>query len=279
VSGEQVEILTVKEGGPSRDWLNPNLGYLKTARARAKASSWFKRQARDENIVQGRDMLEKEAKRMGVELNGLGKILSKFSLKSVEDLYAALGSGDVRLGQVINALHKDEVPVGEEPVPAAVAASRFHGSEVMIQGVGNLLCHFGRCCKPLPGDKIVGFITLGRGVTIHRYDCMNILSRPEDEQRLIHVEWGEYKKSVYPVDLQIRAYDRQGLLRDITAILSNEKINVLAVNTITNKDDNMANLVLTLEISDLNSLMNILNKIMQLPNVLEVHRMSPGAHG
>lgn len=276
-SGEQVEILSVKVGAPSRDWLNTNLEYLKTARARAKVHSWFKRQARDENVLQGRQILEKELKRLGLDVSGLGKILSKLGLKTLEDLYAAIGGGDLRLSQVVNALQKPEAPHDDDIIIHQASKSQNAQSEVTIQGIGNLLCHFGGCCKPLPGDRIVGYITLGRGVTIHRQDCLHILGKPEEQHRLIQVDWGENIQSVYPVDLMIRAYDRQGLLRDITSILSHEKVNVIAVNTLTNKEDNIAKLVLTVEISDLNALMNILNKILQLPNVLEAQRLFEGS--
>ncbi|MBS0287660.1 MAG: GTP diphosphokinase [Proteobacteria bacterium] len=272
-SGEQVEILSVKEGSPSRDWLNPQLGYINSVRARAKVHSWFKRQARDQNILQGKEMIEKEFKRMGLEMGGLGKILTKVGMKSMDDLYASLGGGDLRISQIVNALQRTEQEEAPEQISTHVAKSTTQHSDITIQGVGNLLCHFGRCCKPLPGDRIVGYITLGRGVTIHRQDCINVLNKPEEEQRLIQVQWGETRRNFYPVDIGIKAYDRQGLLRDITSILSNEKVNVLAVNTLTNKEDNIANLVLTLEISDLSALMNILNKIMQLPNVLEAQRL------
>lgn len=271
-SGEQVEILSVKEGGPSRDWLNPNLGYLKSARSRAKVHSWFKRQARDQNLSQGREMLEKECKRMSLDITQIAKVISKLGYKTVDDLYIAIGGGDLRLGQVINAFQKDE-PVVEEDLTTLISPTTEPQSAVTIQGIGNLLCHFGRCCKPLPGDRIIGYITLGRGVTVHRQDCINVLERPEENHRLIQVNWGETGKSAYPVDIAIKAYDRQGLLRDITSILTKERINVTAVNTLTNKDDNIAKLVLTLEITDLSALMNILNKILQLPNVLEAQRL------
>ncbi len=273
-SGEQIEILSVKEGGPSRDWLNSNLGYLKSARARSKAYHWFKRQAQDKNVEQGREMLEKEFKRLNIEISGLNRILVKLGAKSLDDLYAGINCGDYRIGQIVDALQKAEnAHVAPDEIIPHLSKSKRLPSEITIQGVGNLLCHFGGCCKPLPGDRIIGYITLGRGVTIHRQDCINILGKPEEEHRLIQVEWGETRQNVYPVDINIRAYDRQGLLRDITAILTNEKINVNAVNTLTNKDDNIANLVLTIEIADLDGLMNILNKISQLPNVLEARRV------
>ncbi|MFI4937799.1 MAG: GTP diphosphokinase [Candidatus Berkiellales bacterium] len=269
-SGEQVDIIATKQGSPSRDWLNPNLGYLKSARARSKVHHWFKRQARDENLVQGKEILEREFKRMGLDLTGLGKILSKVGMKSGDDLYAAIGSGDLRVSQVIHAFQQEILP--EEITPHLSAAS-ITPSEITIQGLGNLLCHFARCCKPIPGDRIIGYITLGRGVSIHRQDCINVFERPE-EQRLIQVDWGQTRQSVYPVDISIHAYDRQGLLRDITTILSSEKINVIALNTLTTKDDHIARLVLTLEISDFAALMNILNKIGQLPNVISAHRLN-----
>lgn len=270
-SGEQVEIIAIKAGGPSRDWLNTSLGYLGSLRARAKVHNWFKRQARDQNVHHGKEMLDKEFKRLGLEQSGIGKLLPKLGVKSMEDLYASIGGGDLRMSQIINLVHRQE-PENDEILPSA-SRSFSTPSEITVHGVGNLLCHFGRCCKPLPGDRIVGFITLGRGVTIHRQDCLHILEKPEEEHRLIQVEWGETMRSVYPVDIRITAYDRQGLLRDITSILSNEKVNVIAVNTLTNKNDNMARLVLTVEIADLGGLMTILNKIMQLPNVLEAERV------
>lgn len=269
-SGQQVEILSVKQGEPSRDWLNPSLGYLKSARARSKVHAWFKRQTRDQNILQGRVLLEKELKRLGLEVAGLGKIIGKLGLKSLDELYAALGGGDLRLSQVIQVLQRITVS-SDEPFLSR-ATSKHAGSAITLQGVGNLFYHFAKCCKPLPGDQIVGYITHGRGVTVHRQDCLNVLEHPEEEDRLIQVNWGETQANVYPVEISIRAYDRQGLLRDITSILSNERTNVIAVNTYTNKEDNIANLVLTVEIADLNALMNILNKIMQLPNVIDAQR-------
>jgi len=230
--------------------------------------AWFKRQARDQNILHGKEMLEKEFKRIGLVSHAVEEtVLTKLNIKSLEDLYAALGGGDLRLGQVVNALQKPEV---QEPL--VLSAPSSHRSAITIQGIGNLLSHFAGCCKPVPGDRIMGYITAGRGVTVHRQDCVHIFEHPEQADRLIQVQWGETKKNTYPVDIHIRAYDRQGLLRDITAILSVEKINVIAVNTLTNKEDNIATLVLTLEIADLNALMAILNKILQLPNVLDATR-------
>lgn len=279
-SGQQVEILSVSSGAPSRDWLNPSVGYLNTVRARAKVQAWFKRQARDQNLIPGREMLEKEFKRLGLNLGALGKLLPKLGQKTLEDLYAAVGTGEARITHIVNLLQsslpspvKEEIPVGE-PV-RHLARQR---SDVSIAGVGNLMCHFGGCCKPLPGDRIIGYITLGRGVTIHRGDCLHILNKPEEAMRLIEVDWGTDPHGVYPVEIRIVAYDRQGLLRDITSILSVEKVNVIGVNTHTNKADNIADLSLTLEISDLSALSNVINKILQLPNVLEAYRLRHDTH-
>jgi GTP pyrophosphokinase len=272
-SGEQVDILAAKEGHPSRDWLNPELGYLKSARARGKIYAWFKKQAREQNTTQGKHLLEKELKRAGFEINNIQDALSKFGLKTVEDLFAKIAIGDLRTGQVINAL---QILEPEEEVQPKISESKHQHqkSDITIQGVGSLLCHFAKCCKPVPGDSIVGYITMGRGVTIHRQDCINVLSDTQSEQeRLIEVSWGHAAKNVYPVDLCIKAYDRQGLLKDITSILSNEKVNVQALSTVTNPKDNYAILTVTLEIADLGNLVSLLNKIMQLPNVIEATRV------
>ena len=272
-SGEQVDILAAKEGHPSRDWLNPDLGYIVSARARSKVHAWFKKQARDENLSQGRTLIEKECKRTGVTLSEIQSCLVKFDCKSMDDLYIKVAQGDVRVGQVFNALHMQEPePEGPKIKPASTAK---HHSDVVIQGVGNLLSHFAKCCKPVPGDHIIGYITLGRGVTVHRQDCINVLGLDEDE-RLIEVSWGYTEKNVYPVELLIRAYDRQGLLKDISAILSNEKVNVSAVNTSTEAKTHLALLRLTLEISDLGGLVDLMNKIMRLPNVIETKRIVEG---
>lgn len=271
-SGQQVEILPIKTGEPSRDWLNPALGYLKSARARTKVHSWFKRQARDHNIIQGQIIFEKELKRLGLENVAPGKIIAKLGIKSVEEMYAALGDGDLRLTEIIQAFQSAEAPTNESLQPS-IKPARRKVSEMTLQGLGKMLCHFAGCCKPVPGDPIIGFITHGRGVTVHRQHC-HTLSGVTPAERLIEVGWGEaIENNVYPVELAIRAFDRQGLLRDIMSILSNEHVNVIAMNTHTNKDDNVANLVITVEIGDLNILMNILNKILQLPNILDAKRV------
>jgi GTP pyrophosphokinase len=279
-SGEQVEILTTRHGGPSRDWLNPQLGYLKTSRAYSKARHWFKQQDQQQNLADGRVALDRELRRLGVESLALDKLASHFGLSQVDEFLTAIGRGDINASQIAGAVHRilrpPEPSVEDEPTTLTRRQRPRPpgGSEdIRICGVGNLLTNLARCCKPAPGDHIVGFITQGRGVTIHRGDCRNILKLDGDKRaRLIEVEWGRSAASTYPVDVEIEAIDRQGLLRDVTSVLANEKINVLTVNTQTDPRDHSARMQLTVEVADTDQLSRILGRISQLPNVYEVHR-------
>jgi GTP pyrophosphokinase len=268
-TGEQVEVITVKEGGPSRDWLSPHLGYLATSRARAKVAHWFRQQNVEEAIAAGRDALERELDRLGVREVRYETLAQHFGHESVDDFLAAVGRGDIRSVQIAGAVQARVAPVLREaraPAPAPAGG-------VSVQGVGNLLTRLARCCNPLPGDAIVGFITRGQGVTVHRQDCPNALRhRDEHGERLIEVGWGQAVGRTYPVEVEIVAYERTGLLRDITALLANEKINVIEVNTLTDKDRHMAHLRLTLEIPDLDTLSRVLALIDRVPNVVEVRR-------
>ncbi|MCK5091579.1 MAG: GTP diphosphokinase, partial [Gammaproteobacteria bacterium] len=222
-SGMQVEVLTTKTGTPSRDWLNPNQGYLKTSRARAKVRSWFKHQDQEKNISAGRAMFEKELHRLGVSDINLEKLAHHFKVRNPDDLFSAIGRGEITATQIAGAT-QERIIVRPKKFPVRSRVHQHHGSpdEIHIQGVGNLLTNLARCCKPTPGDPIVGYITQGRGVSVHRSDCSNVLGlHGERSQRLIEVSWGSHDESVYQVDIQILAYDRQGLLGDITAVLSN----------------------------------------------------------
>jgi len=278
-SGEQVDIITTKIGAPSRDWMNAQLGYLVSARARSKVRSWFKRQDRNANITEGKELLDRELKRLDLGTSTLKPIIERFNVKSLDDLYAGVGGGDIRIGQIVNSLQKITFQESQEnliPTKQRSIHNSSSGDEITIHGVGNLMCHFAGCCNPVPGDPIIGYITIGRGVTIHKQDCINVLEKDDEVKRLIQVDWGDNTTKYYSVDLSILAYDRQNLLRDITNVLSNDKINVRTVNTQTSKDTNIANLILSVEIPDLDTLMNVLNKIMQLPNVLEASRVGMG---
>jgi len=275
-SGEQVEILTAKHGSPSRDWLNSHLGYLRTSRARSRVRSWYKREDYENNAGAGRTILDREVHRLGISGIASEKIAERFKFTQVDDLLAAIGRGDVSTGQLANAVN-DLVPKRESIKTSRPRLQRRKPAtardEIRILGVGNLLTVMARCCRPVPNDPIVGYITRGRGVTIHRRDCGNILRLQGDElDRLIEVEWGRPAEEGYQTDISVQAYDRPGLLRDITAILANEKINLNGVNTTTDKQDGIARMNMSLEISDVGQLSRVLTQIGQLSNVVEARR-------
>ncbi|MDQ7727558.1 GTP diphosphokinase [Halomonas sp. SpR8] len=279
-TGQQIEILTATKGGPSRDWLNPSLGYVRTSRARAKIQAWFKHQARDQNLDEGRVLFDREMRRLDVEGLDLPKLAKAVNYRNADDMYAAIGAGDLRIGQV---LHQAQQLFGEsddqEQLDRLLAkpkrqSSKATKSDITVLGVGNLKTSMANCCRPVPGEPIIGFITQGRGVTVHRQDCSNILQlRLDEPQRIIEVEWGERAETRYPVTIEIQAWDRSGLLRDVTGLLGNEKVNVLAVNTLTDTDEGIARLRITLEVDGLEALGRLFSRIQQLPNVTEVRRL------
>lgn len=277
-TGEQVEILTAKHPNPSRDWLNSHLGYLKTARAKAKVHHWFRLQDYDKNVIDGQALLERECHRLGLPNVDFEQISHKLHYKNKKDMFAALGGGDLRTVQVLNAIQSqlDQIKKSQDFIPSAIplrSPSKSLLSGISIAGVGDLLTHTTRCCKAVPGDAIIGFITRGRGVAIHRNDCTNIINMsPENRHRLVEVNWGTKTSTVFPVDIYIRAHDRPGLLRDITTLIANEKLNLIAINTTTSKIENMAHTTLTIEINSLASLSKILDRIKHIPNVIEAKR-------
>ena len=274
-TGDRVEVLTVKEGGPSRDWLSPHLGYLATSKARSKVGHWFKQQNYDASAAAGRDILEREFHRLGLADVNFEKLAARFGHARVDDFLAALGRGDIKPAQITSAVPELVEPAARAARPfiaPRVVAGKKKPAGVNIQGVGNLLTRMAKCCNPVPGDAIVGFITRGQGVTIHRRDCANALRHHnENEERLIEVSWGARAGQTYPVEVEIAAHDRAGLLRDITGLLANEKINVLGVSTVTDRQE-VAHMTFTLEIPDIETLSRILALIDQIPNVLEVRR-------
>lgn len=274
-TGEQIEVLTVKEGGPSRDWLNPHLGYVHTTKARAKVQHWFREQNYEASVTEGRALLEREFHRLGLTDVNYERLAQSFGFTAAGDFLAALGRGEVKPSQIMAAVQElDPRLRTPRPLPAMPGHARARtASGIAIQGVGNLLTRLGRCCSPVPGEAIVGFITRGHGITIHRRDCPNALRHHgEHEERLIEVSWGAETGKTYPVDIDITAYERGGLLRDITAVLANEKINVIAVNTVTDKPHHVARMTFTLEIPDLEVLSRALALIDQIPNVTEARR-------
>lgn len=273
-TGDKVEILTGKELKPSRDWINPHLNYLKTSRAKAKVLHWFKSQDFDKNKAEGQDILDKELKALGIKGDQLNDVAQALNFKKTEDLFAAVGRGDVKLSQITNRLTP---PEHHQPTIQRIIRPQdkpdFSGSDLSIEGVGNLLTYMARCCQPVPGDEVIGYITLGRGVSIHRKDCPNILHATEKQkQRFLHVNWGNKTRDHYVVDILIKAFDRSDLLKDITTLLSNERAHVYALQTQSNKQDNSANITLTVEIDGIENLSRLLSKLGQVPNVLEARR-------
>jgi GTP pyrophosphokinase len=272
-TGEQVEILTAKQGGPSRDWLNQNLGLVRTQRARSKIKAWFKKQNREQNVTQGKEILEHEIQRLGLaelDENGLKDLALNYG-RTPEELYDAIGCGDLTIGRVVNKLL--EAKESDDILVVVPASSESVLTEaVTVLGLKGLLTAMARCCNPTPGDEIIGYITRGHGATIHRQDCPNIL-RIKDRERLVKVSWGENVRT-YPVPIRIRAFDRQGLMGDITTLLNSESVNIVDVQVGVSK--NLADLRLVIEVRDINQLSRMLARIENLPNVLEAQRVRAG---
>ena len=277
-TGDQVEVLTVKEGGPSRDWLSPHLGYLHTSRARNKVAHYFRQQNLDANIASGRELLEREFDRLGLDDLKYETLADKAGYPKVEDFLAAIGRGEVRPPSVIAQVQgltgpplRPGIPAGRPPATTTVGGA----GDVTIHGVGNLLTRVARCCNPVPGDPIVGFITRGQGVTIHRRDCPNALRHHDEHgERLIEVSWRRREGQAYVVEIEVTAIERANLLRDIMALLANEKIPVRTANTGAASDTHATRLVLSVEIPDLNALSRVLALIDQIPNVTRVRRLA-----
>ena len=273
-TGDKVEVLTAKRGGPSRDWLNTNLGLVKTQRARSKIRQWFKKQARDQNISQGKLMLDKELRRLGLTDVSLERLAREFDYRAIDSLYEAIGCGDLGFGRLVNHLNLGNKEEEQAVFPAQRASSTAPRSDDMISvlGLKGLLTNMARCCNPAPGDEIVGYITRGRGATIHRRDCPNML-RIRDRERLVRVNWGEARRT-YPVPVRIKAYDRNGLMKDVSTLISDEGINMTGVSV--DVSQNLATFDLTLEVRDIAELSRILDRLENLPNVLEAQRIRPG---
>jgi len=272
-TGDRVEILTSKRGGPSRDWLNPHLGLVNSQRARTKIRQYFKKQAREQNLSQGKTLLEKEFHKLGITDVDNMDLATSFDYKSPEDMFVAIGCGDLSLRRIINHLQEFEEREDDPFFPIQTTAlDRKDSESVKVLGLKGILTNYAKCCNPVPGDGIVGYITRGRGATIHRKDCPNIL-RMKDKDRIVKVSWGEPKRT-FPVIVQIEAYDRQGLLGDISTVLSNEGVNLRDIDI--NFSGNLAAIKMMLDVNDINQLGKVLALIESLPNIMEAYRMKPG---
>jgi len=271
-NGDVVEIMSAKGArGPSRDWLNPHLGYIKTSRAREKIRQWFKKQERAENIERGREILEKEMRHLGIKLSEREGLAKLFKYDSLDDFWVAIGCGSITTRQIALKLSAQQ----EQPREVAkVILPKRPVSAIKVLGAEDMLTQLAQCCHPVPGDKIIGYVTRSRGVTIHRQDCHNVIGEDEKE-RLIPVEWAQ-TDSLYPVSVKIEAWDRVGLARDITAIVAGEKVNISAMN-VANHDDHTASISLTLETGSLAQLSRLLGKIEGVRGVTSVTRVGDEA--
>lgn len=274
-NGDRVEVLTGKEARPSRDWLIPQLGFVASNRTRSKIRQWFRHQNREQHLEQGKQLIDREADRLEsgpVDYNALAR---DFKLQSRTELLVAVGRGDITADQVGRRLSRGLEKDQETGRTFRPRPDRSAQGGVRVRGVGDLATSMARCCRPVPGDDIIGYITQGKGVSIHRADCRNMLSLPEEKcQRLIEVSWSQDpdKRPVYAVDLQVEAWDRPGLLRDITVLLSKEEINITHVETDTRSRPNTALMRLTVEIPDLDGLSRVLHKLEGLPNISRCYR-------
>ena len=276
-TGDRVEVLTTKKGGPSRDWLNLGLGLVQTTRAREKIRYYFKHQARAEAIAEGRALLEKELHRLGFDQRNWDELAKFFDCKNADDLLEAIGHEDLSLQTIsvklLEAEREKSAPPPVEPL-ATPTTPQVLEPALTVEGVDNLLQHVARCCNPLPGDPVIGYITRGRGITIHRRDCKNILNLDVERERLIAIDWAKTDERTYPVLVQVEAFDRAGLVHDISGIVSAEHVNMLSANAVAGRRDHVALITAMLEISSADQLTRILNKIDRLPNVIEARRIT-----
>jgi len=273
-NGQRVEILTAKLGSPSRDWLNASLGFLQSPSARAKVRHWFKYQNFEENVTQGRARLDRELHRAGVGAVNQEKIAQKLQFQKLEDFLAAIGRGDVSEHQIALAIQEETAPRVEEsarPFISRRVAAPQSVTGVVIEGVGNLQTSIAKCCKPMPADAIVGYLTRDHGVTIHREACTFITRLPVDRRnRLLSAQWGSSQNVRTDVDIEVEAHDRQGLLRDISDLFVREKVNAIKANTMSRSD--MALMQFSIEISNLEQLNRLLALIQQVPSVIAARR-------
>jgi guanosine-3',5'-bis(diphosphate) 3'-pyrophosphohydrolase len=274
-NGEVVEILTSKGSkGPSRDWMNPNLGYLRTTHAREKVRAWFKRQERAENIARGKELVEKELARMGTSFSEMqAELLRVFKFEDVDDLFLRVGYGEISTQHIANKIaHVLEETV--EPAQFEAPSEATYTTSIRVLGTGDLLTRLSKCCNPVPGDKIIGYVTRGEGVSVHRRNCKNILNEDEKE-RLVDVEWGK-RGQMYPVAVHIEAWDRVGLLRDVSTMVAEDKVNMVGVHTQEGSDGHIT-IHVTLETSGIEQLARILNRLESIRGVLSVSRRLEGA--
>jgi GTP pyrophosphokinase len=281
-TGDRVEILTGKHPRPSRDWLNPRLGYIHGARARSKVRQWFRKESHDDNLKAGKEAVENEAKRMGMTLGELQPLTDRFGFKSADDLFVAVGNGDLTVGQVVHAFERLQAersqPQAEDLLSRTPVRQRdkrqLPADDVRIEGVGNLMTTIAKCCHPLPGDAVLGYVTQGRGVTIHREDCRQALRwRSENSPRLLKVSWGRTPATDYSAKVLVRAFDRRELIKDISSVLAASDAHVTDISSRLDEATDEVSIRLKLKVKDYEQFSDLLNKLASVPNVLETRRL------
>ena len=276
-TGQRVEVLTTKQGGPSRDWLNLSLGLVKTQRARSKIKAWFKKEDREKSLENGRNIVERELRKLSITNTNFENLARSLDYKNPEDLFVDVGLGELPLHRIISLVSEGQLDEPEEIITSAPKSSSETTESVSVVGLKGLLTNTAKCCNPMPGDPIIGYITRGRGATIHRMDCPNILSVKEKE-RLVKVSWGSNTRT-YPVPVQVTSFDRPGLIRDISNLLTSEGVNIVDVSVRVEKDKVKADIALInliLEVKDLNHLSRVLARLESLDNVLDASRIKGG---
>jgi len=273
-TGERVEILTGNEPRPRRDWLLSGSGYLRTNRARASVQQWFKAQTRDDNIAAGRALVDRECARLALTSLDYKAIARQLGQPTVDDLFAAIGAGDLTAGQLLRAAQAVTGTTPDHSLRLVAPSRHPHSGAIQIDGVGNMLSHYARCCMPVPGDRIEGYITRSRGVSVHRADCSRLLSLHEESpERIIAVSWGGVDEQRFEVDIAVHAYDRQGLLADVTGVMAQARVNVTAINTYSDRSDNTAHMQVRCEVDSIEALARVLGKLGQLDNVISAQRV------
>jgi GTP pyrophosphokinase len=266
-NGQRVEIVTTKEGAPSRDWLNPALGFIATHRARSKVRAWFRQRDVGEQVGLGKTLLDKELKRLGLNDVNQDKLAQRLKFGRVDEFLAALGRGDVGQRELINGLQEPGKPV-LAPTAKPRARSRASNNPVVIPGIGDVPVTLARCCKPQPPDALVAYTTVGRGVTVHRADCASL--KRSNPARALPAEWAGEVGATFEVEIRLRAFDRQGLLRDISDVIAKDRLDVLRVNTESRGE--YADMQITVRIRELQQLSKLLARLQHVQNVIEVGR-------
>ncbi len=288
-TGDQIEVLTQKQPNPSRDWLNPNLGYVRSARARSKIGTYFKKLDRDKNIIAGKEILENELEKAGFQLSDLEVAFERFNIVTLEDMMAGVGGGDLRINQIINHLQNKLNKVDDDEADRQAmqqleqkieqksqsgASRQSPRDHVVVEGVGNLMTHIARCCQPIPGDEITGYITQGRGISIHRNECLQLQElKSVSPERLIDASWSQAYKGGYDVTLRLRANDRVGLLKDVSTLLNNEKVTIINLSSRTDTKQHTTTIDIEVEMKSQDALSRLITRLGHIKEVLEVSRL------